>query len=381
MKALDGVVVISIEHAIAAPFASRHLADQGARVIKIERPDGGDFARSYDARVRGMASHFTWVNRSKESVCIDLQSQKGKAIFRSLIKRADVFIQNLGPGVCESLGLGDDRIAKINPNCITCSISGYGRGGPLEQRKAYDLLVQAESGLISITGTEDCACKVGISIADIAAGTYAYTNILNALIQRQNGGAVRHIEVSMLEALTEWMGFPLYYCIDSQGAPPRSGAMHATIFPYGPYDTSDGGTVFIAIQHEREWRKFCSDVLQDSELAEDASYFTNYQRNAARDVLQRIIAHRIKTLSVEEVLIRLDRAELAFSTQNNVSDVWRHRQLVARGRFVEVGSPIGNIQALLPPGMTPDEAYMGRIPALGEHTDSVLAWLEEVSGA
>jgi itaconate CoA-transferase len=379
MRALEGITVVSLEHAIAAPFASRQLADQGARVIKIERPDGGDFARSYDQRARGQASHFVWINRTKESVCLDLKSESGKGHLCTLIALSDVFIQNLGPGVCDSLGFGPGRIGEINPNCISCSISGYGTGGPLDHRKAYDLLVQAESGLLSITGTEEFICKVGISIADIAAGMYAYTNILNALILRQNGGGVRHIEISMLEALTEWMGFPLYYCFDDQPPPTRTGASHATIFPYGPYEAKGGETLLIAIQHDREWQTFCSHVLEDRDLAENPSYSTNSHRTAARAILQPIVAQRILELSIDEIITRLERVRLAFAQLKSVPELWRHPQLLARGRFVEVDTPAGKMPALLPPGTTLDSARMGGIPALGQHTNSVLAWLKEAT--
>jgi crotonobetainyl-CoA:carnitine CoA-transferase CaiB-like acyl-CoA transferase len=379
MKALEGVTVIALEHAVAAPFASRQLADQGARVIKIERPDGGDFARSYDQRARGQSSHFIWLNRSKESVCLDLKSEKGKETLRELLKHSDVFIQNLGPGVCESLGFGPDKISAISPRCITCSISGYGSNGPFTERKAYDLLIQAESGLLSITGTEESACKVGVSIADIAAGMYAVTNILNALILRQKGGKPQHIEVSMLEALAEWMGFPLYYCLDNQTPPARSGVAHATIFPYGPYTTKGGEILLIAIQQDREWQVFCEQVLRDEQLARESSFATNPQRNAARKTLQPTISSRVLNLSVDEAIMRLQKAKIAFAQLKSVPEVWRHPQLLARDRFAPVDTPAGTMSALLPPGMNLDSVRMDRVPALGQDTDKVLAWLKEVS--
>jgi len=381
MRTLDGITVVSLEQAVAAPFASRQLADQGARVIKIERPDGGDFARNYDQRARGNSSHFVWLNRSKESVCLDLKSRDGRSFLSQLLTHCDVFIQNLGPHVCESLGFGWERVCEINPNCITCSISGYGLGGPFDHRKAYDLLIQGESGVMSVTGTENSICKTGLSVADIAAAMYAYTNILSALIAREKNGEVRHIEVPMLEALVEWMGFPLYYCLDDQTPPPRTGAAHATIFPYGPYATSGGEVLLIAVQQDREWQAFCLHILQDSELAMNSLYSTTSQRSAARDILQPRIARRILKLSIQEAIARLEEGKIAFSQVKSVPEVWNHPQLLARERFTEVDTPIGKVPALLPPGMNRDCVRMGRVPAIGEHTESVLRWLEEMPDA
>jgi crotonobetainyl-CoA:carnitine CoA-transferase CaiB-like acyl-CoA transferase len=376
MYALEGITVVSLEHAIAAPLASRHLADLGARVIKVERPDGGDFARRYDTRTRGLASHFVWVNRSKESICLDLKDPQDAAVLARLIQRADVFLQNLGPGTCASLGFGTEAIHALNPRCITCSISGYGVGGPQDDRKAYDLLIQGESGLLSITGTDTAVCKAGIPVADISAGMYAYCNILAALLERQRTGTGRHVEVSMLDSLVEWMGYPLYYTIDGQQPPARTEAAHATIFPYGPYTTADGKSVLIAVQNDREWKVFCLVVLRNEELASHARYATNSLRHAARGLLEPLIAERIATLSSAELIERLETGDIAFGHARTLDEVWAHPQLEARGRFTEIDTPGGRVPALLPPGADADDVCMNSVPALGEHTAAVLAWLE-----
>lgn len=376
MYALEGITVVSLEHAIAAPLASRHLADQGARVIKVERPDGGDFARRYDSRTRGLASHFVWVNRSKESICLNLKDPHDAGVLARLIERADVFLQNLAPGVCASLGFGTEAIRALNPRCITCSISGYGVGGPYDDRKAYDLLIQGESGVLSVTGTDATLCKAGIPVADISAGLYAYSNILTALLERQRTGKGRHIEISMLDSLLEWMGYPLYYAIDGQAPPARTGAAHATIFPYGPYATADGKSVLIAVQNDRDWQVFCTAVLRNEELASAVEYATNSQRHAARGRLQPLIAATVAALRSEDLIARLETGGVAFSRARTLEDVWAHPQLLARGRFTQVDTPVGPMPALLPPGADAHEVCMNPVPALGEHTAAILAWLD-----
>ena len=376
MYALEGITVVSLEHAIAAPLASRHLADQGARVIKVERPDGGDFARRYDSRTRGLASHFVWVNRSKESICLNLKDPHDAGILARLIELADVFLQNLAPGVCAALGFGTEAIRALNPRCITCSISGYGVGGPYDDRKAYDLLIQGESGVLSVTGTDATLCKAGIPVADISAGLYAYSNILTALLERQRTGTGRHIEISMLDSLLEWMGYPLYYAIDGQAPPARTGAAHATIFPYGPYATADGKSVLIAVQNDRDWQVFCTAVLRNEELASAVEYATNSQRHAARERLQPLIAATVAALRSEELIARLETGGVAFSRARTLEDVWAHPQLLARGRFTQVDTPVGPMPALLPPGADAHDVCMNPVPALGEHTAAILAWLD-----
>lgn len=376
MYALEGITVVSLEHAIAAPLASRHLADQGARVIKVERPDGGDFARRYDSRTRGLASHFVWVNRSKESICLNLKDPHDAGVLARLIELADVFLQNLAPGVCASLGFGTEAIRALNPRCITCSISGYGVGGPYDDRKAYDLLIQGESGVLSVTGTDATLCKAGIPVADISAGLYAYSNILTALLERQRTGTGRHIEISMLDSLLEWMGYPLYYAIDGQAPPARTGAAHATIFPYGPYATADGKSVLIAVQNDRDWQVFCTAVLRNEELALAVEYATNSQRHAARERLQPLIAATVAALRSEELIARLETGGVAFSRARTLEDVWAHPQLLARGRFTQVDTPVGPMPALLPPGADAHDVCMNPVPALGEHTAAILAWLD-----
>ncbi len=369
---LKGITVVSLEQAIAAPFATRQLADLGARVIKVERPEGGDFARSYDHRVGGLSSHFVWCNRSKESIAIDLKSDRGLKIVRALIARADVLVQNLAPGATERLGLDFASLHPQHPRLIVCDISGYGLTGPDRDRKAYDLLIQAESGFLSVTGTPDEAVKAGCSIADIAAAMYAYTNVLVALLERTRTGTGKHIDISMLESMAEWMGFPMYYGYGGASPPPRVGASHATIAPYGPFHTADG-EVLIGVQNEREWQAFCDQVLQRSDVAADPRFLTNPLRVTHRNPLSDVIGGVLHGLSTHEVVARLDRARIANARINDVAGLWAHPQLIARNRWTEVETPIGGIPALLPPGM--DEARMGAVPALGEHTDAILAEL------
>jgi itaconate CoA-transferase len=370
--ALKGITVVSLEQAIAAPFATRQLADLGARVIKVERPDGGDFARRYDHRVAGLSSHFVWCNRSKESIAIDLKSERGLSIVRALIARADVFIQNLIPGATARLGLDFAALHRQHPHLIVCDISGYGSYGPDRDRKAYDLLIQAESGFLSVTGTPDETVKAGCSIADIAAGMYAYTNVLAALFERLRTGKGRHIDVSMLESMAEWMGFPMYYGYGGASPPARAGASHATIAPYGPFRTADG-QVLIGIQNEREWHSFCDQVLQRSEIAADMRFLTNPLRIANRSALSNAICDVLGQLSTIEVIRRLDQARIANARINDVAGLWSHPQLIARNRWTKIGTSNGDVAALLPPGMS--EATMGSVPALGEHTNAILAEL------
>ena len=376
MRPLEGITVVTLEHAIAAPFCTRQLADLGARVIKIERPGVGDFARAYDTRVKGLASHFVWTNRSKESVTLDLKHPQAPAILARLLARADVLVQNLAPGAAARLGLSYEALRPEHPRLIVCDISGYGDDGPYRDKKAYDLLIQSESGFVSITGSPDEPAKAGCSIADIAAGMYGYTNILAALIERGRTGRGRHIEVSMLESMAEWMGYPLYYAFDRAEPPPRAGAAHATIYPYGPFPTGDGKTVMLGVQNEREWQAFCAKVLGRPELATEERFASNAQRSAARDELHRQIVAVFAKLSAEQVVSRLEAAQIANARVNTMHEVWDHPQLAARGRWVDVDTPAGTVPALLPPGVGRDgSARMDPVPALGEHSDRVLAEL------
>jgi itaconate CoA-transferase len=380
IRPLDGITVVTLEHAIAAPFCTRQLADLGARVIKIERPGSGDFARAYDERVKGLASHFVWTNRSKESLTLDVKQAQSQDVLAQLLERADVLVQNLAPGAAARLGLSFEALHAKHPRLIVCDISGYGddpaNPGPHRDKKAYDLLIQSESGFLSITGTPDDPAKAGCSIADIAAGMYAYSNILAALIQRGKTGLGSHIDVSMLESMVEWMNYPLYYAFDGAAPPPRAGAAHATIFPYGPFAAGDGKSVMLGLQNEREWLAFCRAVLQRPELATDERFASNSRRVAHRSELRTVIAEVFGALSAEQVIARLDEAQIANAHMNDMHDVWAHPQLQARGRWTEVGSPAGAVPALLPPGRV--DAWVPRmdpVPALGEHSDAILAEL------
>lgn len=370
MRPLQGITVVSLEHAIAAPFATRQLADLGARVIKVERPDTGDFARAYDERVHGLASHFIWCNRSKESIALDLKSEEGMEALRRLVAKADVLVQNLAPGAARRIGMDHATLAKSHPGIIVCDISGYGQDGPHRDRKAYDLLIQSESGFLSITGTPDEVVKAGCSIADIAAGMYAYTNILAALIERGRTGKGRHIDVSMLEAMAEWMGFPLYYAFDGAPQPPRVGAYHATIYPYGPFATADGD-VMLAVQNEREWASFCNLVLGQPALATDPRFTPNSARSANRAELSETIKAIFGPLAREEVLARLEAAKIANASVNDMAGLWAHPQLAARKRWVDIDTPMGSVPALIPPGQS--SARMDAVPAVGQHTNAILA--------
>ena len=373
MRPLDGITVVALEHVIAAPFATRQLADLGARVIKIERPGAGDFARNYDQRAKGMSSHFTWVNRSKESLTLDLKQDSALAILRQLLETADVFVQNLAPGAAARMGLTAQALQASNPQLIYCNLSGYGENGPYRDKKAYDLLIQSEAGLLSITGTPETPSKVGISIADIAAGMYTYTNILAALLQRQKTGKGSVIDISMLEALGEWMGYPMYYSMDGATPPPRTGASHATIFPYGPYLAGDGKTIMLGLQNEREWALFCEKVLLQPELATDPRFDKNFKRNENRVELNAIILKIFSAMTSEQVLAKLEEAQIANASLNDMHQFWDHPQLRARDRWHSVESPNGPIPALLPPGInTAYEYRMDKIPAVGEHTERIL---------
>jgi crotonobetainyl-CoA:carnitine CoA-transferase CaiB-like acyl-CoA transferase len=375
MQPLEGITVVTLEHAIAAPLATRHLADLGARVIKIERPGSGDFARGYDRRVDGLCSHFVWCNRSKESLALDAKHPEAGAILARLVARADVLVQNLAPGAAARLGLGYEALAPEHPELIVCDISGYGDDGPSRDRKAYDLLIQSEAGLLSVTGAPDGMAKAGISIADIAAGMYAYSQVLAALIQRGRTGRGTRIEVSMLEALGEWMGYPLYYAYDGAEPPPRTGAAHATIYPYGPFATADG-EVMLGLQNEREWQRFCADVLERPGLADDARFSTNFERSTHREQLDAEIRATFATLTVVEVEARLDRAKIANARVNDMAALWHHPQLAARERWRTIGSPVGPLPSLLPPGTWRDgEPRMDPVPGLGEHSDIILGEL------
>ena len=375
MQPLRGVTVLSLEQAIAAPYASRHLADLGARVIKLERPGVGDFARGYDTRVSGLSSHFVWTNRNKESLTVDIKDPRGLQIIRQLLADADVFLQNLAPGATERAGLGAADLQRTNTALIVCDISGYGLGGPYENMKAYDLMVQSEAGLLSVTGSSDEMAKVGISIADIAAGMYAYSSILAALIERRTTGRGAHLDVSMLEATAEWMGFPLYYSYDGAAAPPRAGAAHATIYPYGPFTARDGTTVMMAVQNEREWAAFCERFLGDKSIASRDEYATNFARNHHRETLGPIIAERFSELTGDEAIAALAAVPLAYARVNSMHDVWAHPQLAARDRWRTIGTPAGEVPAMRLPGLIDDGPRMDPVPGLGEHTRSILTEL------
>ncbi|HRI91809.1 MAG TPA: CaiB/BaiF CoA-transferase family protein [Accumulibacter sp.] len=376
MRPLDGITVVTLEHAIAAPFCTRQLADLGARVIKVERPLTGDFARAYDERVRGLASHFVWTNRSKESLTLDVKHAEAQVILARLLEHADVLVQNLAPGAAARLGLAYEALREKHPRLIVCDISGYGSDGPYRDKKAYDLLIQSESGFLSVTGLPDAPAKAGCSIADISAGMYAQSNILAALLQRGKSGRGCHVEVSMLESMVEWMSYPLYYAFAGATPPPRAGAAHATIFPYGPFTAGDGKTVMLGLQNEREWQVFCAQVLERPDLASDARFSSNSRRTQARDELRTLIEERFAQLSSEQLIARLDAAQIANARMNDMHEVWEHPQLKARGRWTEVDTPSGPIPALRPPGQV--DAFtprMDAVPALGEHTEAILSEL------
>ncbi|KAK6077207.1 CoA-transferase family III [Seiridium cupressi] len=409
---LKGVTVVSLEQAIAAPFCTRQLADLGARVIKIERPGVGDFARDYDTRVKGLSSHFVWTNRSKESLALDLKQPKDLAVLKKLIAKADVLVQNLAPGATDRLGVSYEKLREEHPSLIVCDISGYGSSGPYRDKKAYDLLVQSEAGtrlkskhflmgaflpltheskppviihacstellipdaaVLSVTGTGKEPAKVGISIADISAAMYALTNIMGALMRRNKTGKGSRIDISMLESMAEWMSFPLYYTIGGQPGPVPVGASHASIYPYGPFDTGGGGSVMLGIQNEREWTRLCAEVLDNPTLATDVRFVSNSKRVENRDALKKILLDKFATLSAEEVIPRLDSAGIANAKVNDMAGLWDHPQLQARKRWAEVRTPVGQIAALLPPGTTSvSQVRMDEVPVVGQHTQAIL---------
>ncbi|MEU2211658.1 CaiB/BaiF CoA-transferase family protein [Streptomyces hygroscopicus] len=373
---LSGITVVAVEQAVAAPMATRHLADLGARVIKVEREGDGDFARSYDTTVLGQSSHFVWLNRGKESIALDLKSAHGAEVMRRLLARADVFVQNLGPGAAERLGLGAERLLGDHPRLIVAGISGYGPSGPYRAKKAYDLLVQCETGVVSVTGTPGNPAKTGIPVADIAAGMYTFSAVLAALYEREHTGSGQHIDLSMLDALTEWMGYPMYYAAYGGTPPQRSGAHHAAIAPYGPFTTGDGRQIFLAVQNDREWAVLCSDILGDPALARDPRFATNSDRVEHREEVAALIETRLAGRSAEEVEDLLETAGIANARLRDVADAAQHPQLLARDRVRSVATPAGPVRALRPPMLNETrETAMGAVPAVGEHTASVLEWL------
>jgi len=373
IRPLDNITVVALEHVIAAPFCTRQLADMGARVIKIERPGSGDFARAYDTRVKGQSSHFVWVNRSKESLTLDLKHAQAMEVMHRLLAKADVLIQNLAPGSTARMGLDYASLKDRYPRLIVCDLSGYGGDGPQRDKKAYDLLIQSEAGFVTTTGTESEPAKAGISVADIAAGMYAYTNILNAILLRERTGQGSHIDISMLESLSEWMSFPMYYAYDGAAPPPRAGASHATIYPYGPFKAGDGKSVVLGLQNEREWASFCDKVILHPGLAKHPDYDGVAKRSANRVALRALIEEAFKDITARQVMERLDDAGVGYGQMNEMADLWAHPQLKARDRWRQVGTPKGDMTALLPPGRNSAfEARMDPIPAVGEHTEAIL---------
>ena len=371
---LAGVTVVSVEQAVAAPFATRQLADLGARVIKVERPGAGDFARSYDTTVKGQSSYFVWLNRAKESLSLDLKDTAGLSILTRLIDRADVFVQNLAPGSAARMGLSAANLRARHRHLIVCDVSGYAPGGPLAQRRAYDLLIQCETGLLSVTGSPGTPAKAGISVADIAGGMYAFSSILAALYVRERTGAGAALQVSLFESLTEWMAQPMYYAMYTGTPPERTGTSHATIAPYGTFRTGGGGTVQLGVQNDREWHRLCEHVLGRPELADDPRFVTNAARVAARADLDREIEAALGAHSPDEVLALLDAAQIANARLNTVEDLLAHPQL--KHRWAEVASPAGPIRTLaFPVSADGAEPAFGPIPAVGEHTDAILAEL------
>jgi itaconate CoA-transferase len=373
MRPLEGITVVSLEQVIAGPFATRQLAELGARVIKIERPGGGDAARGYDGTVNGMSSHFIWVNRSKESLSLDVKHAEAKAVLAKLLEKADVFLQNLAPGAAERLGLGAAELRARHPRLVWCGISGYGPSGPYAKKKAYDLLVQCEAGLLSVTGTPDAPSKAGIPVADIAAGMYAFSSILAALLRRGRTGQGATLDITMFEALGEWMGFPGYFTAYGGSPPPRSGAHHATIVPYGPFSAGDGGTVFLSVQNEREFARFCDAVLRNEFLKRDGRFSSAPARLQNRDAMHREVDAVFSKLKTREVIDRLEAADIANARLNSMQEFWDHPQFEARDRWARVGSPAGEIDALKPPiNMDAFEARMDPVPELGSHTRAIL---------
>lgn len=370
---LQGITVIALEQAIAAPVATRHLADLGARVIKVERPEVGDFARAYDTTVRGMSSHFVWANRSKESLTLDLKQDDAGEIMLRLLGKADVFVQNFAPGACDRLGLSTAELRRRYPQLIICNLSGYGSTGPYRDKRAYDLLIQSEVGLLSVTGTPETPSKVGISIADIAAAMYAFSGILTALLLRKETGQGTSVEVSLFEALSEWMGYPAYYTAYGGSAPLRDGARHAAIAPYGPFTAEDGKVIYLGIQNEREWRRFCEGVLQQPDLGTDPRFDSNSSRVQNRSDLEQIINNTCQRLPAGDIIKRLEAAQIAYARMNTLEEFLAHPQLTARSRWREIDSPVGPLRALIPPVTIENLGpAMGAVPALGQHTEAIL---------
>ena len=373
MLPLEGITVVSLEQAVAAPFATRQLADLGARVIKIERPGAGDFARGYDATVHGMCSQFVWLNRSKESLTLDLKHAEARLVLDRLLAKADVFLQNLAPGATERLGFSTPALRKKYPHLILCDLSGYGSSGPYRDKKAYDLLIQAETGLISVTGTEQSPSKVGISVADISCGMYAYSGILTALFVRERTGEGVALETSLFDSLGEWMSYPAYYALYGGSAPPRAGANHATIAPYGPVQSGDNKAVFLGLQNQREWKRFCEVVLENPQLTSDPRFDTNARRVQNRPQLDLVMQEVFQKMTAAEITARLESAQIANARMNTVQEFVDHPQLEARKRWGTVDSPVGPIRALLPPvTMENVEPVMNAIPAVGQHTGDIL---------
>jgi itaconate CoA-transferase len=376
VRPLEGITVVALEQVIAGPFATRQLAELGARVIKIERPDVGDAARSYDRTVKGLSSHFVWTNRSKESLALDVKHDAAKEVLARLLEKADVFLQNLAPGAAERLGLGAAELRAKHPRLIWCGISGYGPSGPYAEKKAYDLLVQCETGMLSVTGTPDSPSKAGIPVADISAGMYAFSSILAALFRRQRTGEGATLDITMFEALGEWMGFPALFTNYGGSAPPRSGSYHATIVPYGPFKAGDGGTVFLSVQNEREFGRFCEIVLRQPGLAQDPRFSSSPARLKNGPAMHAEIDKVFSTLKTEEVIERLEEADIANARLNDMKEFWHHPQLAARGRWAKVGSPSGELDLLKPPlNLSGFEPRMDPVPALGEHSRAILAEL------
>ena len=374
MRPLEGITVVALEHVIAVPFCTRQLADLGARVMKIERPGGGDPTRAYDDRVNGLASHFVWTNRSKESITLDLKQPQGLEVVHKLLQGADVLLQNLAPGASERMGFSYEQLKDRYPQLIVCDISGYGSDGPYRDKKAYDLLIQAESGLLSVSGSEDAPAKAGCSIVDISAGMYAFSNILAAIIRRQKTGTGCRIDISMLETMAEWMSFPLYYAYDGAEPPARAGAAHATIYPYGPFTIGDGNTVMLGLQNEREWAIFCDQVLQQPELKTDSRFSSNTKRSEFRHELRVIIIEVFSQMTLASVTERLDAAKIGNASMNSMQQVWNHTQLAARNRWTLVDSSNGPVKAMLPPGVPKEfSPRMDPIPEAGEHSEKILS--------
>ncbi|MFE7442821.1 CaiB/BaiF CoA transferase family protein [Streptomyces chartreusis] len=374
---LSGITVVSLEQAVAAPYATRQLADLGARVIKVERPGDGDFARRYDTTVHGQSSYFVWLNRSKESLTLDLKAPRGREILHRLLDTADVFVQNLAPGAADRLGLGVEALGERWPRLIPCTISGYGTSGPWAGRKSYDLLVQCQTGLVSLTGTAEETARVGISVADIAAGMYAYSGILTALFTRATTGTAHPVEVSLFEALAEWMGQPAYYTEYGGTQPPRLGTQHPTLAPYGAYPAADGKEVLFSIQNEREWAVLCAEFLGRADLTDDPRFATSSARVAHREELNAVVAERCARSDADEILKDLESINIACAGVNDVAAFLDHPVLAGRDRWRDVAVPGGaTARALLPPAdLAGVPARMEPVPAVGEHTEAILTEL------